>query len=86
MSQDRYGDGLWTAHVPELVMHPVAQGVHRQLPVGDHRPQALHHHGGGSITAVGTGVLWEDRLPVLLALPVPLQYLCCSPAQRYFSV
>ena len=70
--KDRHGDGLRTASVPELVLHPVAQGVHRQLPVGDHRPEALHHHGGGSITAAGTGVLGEDHLPILLTLPMLL--------------
>ena len=86
VSKDRHGDGLRTAGVPELVLHPVAQGVHRQLPVGDHRPEALHHHGRGGITAAGPGVPREDRLPVPLALPMFLQHLCRPPAQRYRSM
>ena len=72
VSQDGHGDGLRAARVPEPVLHAVAQGVHRELPVGDHRPEALHHHGGGGVTATGTGVPREDGLPVLLTLPVLL--------------
>ena len=41
VSEDRHGDGLRAACVPEPVLHPVAQGLHRQLPVGDHLAEAL---------------------------------------------
>ena len=86
VSQDGHGDGLGTARIPEPVLHAMAQGVHGELPVRDRRPEALHHHDGGGVTATGTPVIRENRLPVLLALPVPLQHLCCPPAQRYRSV
>ena len=41
VSEDRHGDDLRAACVPEPVLHPVAQGLHRQLPVGDHLAEAL---------------------------------------------
>ena len=33
MPKSRHGDGLGTASVPELVVHPLPQRMHSQLPV-----------------------------------------------------
>ena len=52
--------GFWNA----------AEQVHGELPVCDHRPEALHHHGEGGFTATGLGVLSEDRVAILRAMPV----------------
>ena len=84
--QEGHGDGLREARVSHSVLHPVARRVHGELPIRDHRPEALHHHGGGGVTAAWTRVLGEDRLPILLALPVSLQHLCCPPAKRDRSI
>ena len=68
MAQDSHGYRLWATRVSELVLHPVAQGVHGHLLVCHGLAQAFHQHGRAHVTPTGFGISVEDGLFWGLAL------------------
>lgn len=62
--EDFHRQALRAAGVPQLVLHPVPEGVHGDLLVGDDGAQPLHEHGGGFVIATGLGVGGKDGVGI----------------------